>query len=159
MGGVKQIYATFATMKATVKPFMALFVFCFLVFLGVKAGHSETLAASCGEEAAVWVVAEGASSDEGVGEAFSPLTSEGLPMNVLRGDSHKLARRVGTSFERTYRFASVETRLFIKSLLRKMAVRMNCLADHFFRSSDAADVLSWDYACECYIYGMRRILI
>ena len=75
------------------------------------------------------------------------------------GDAHTLAHRVSASAERMYRFSSIETTQFIKTLLRKMATRMASLASchtHVYASSHS---LHWDSACEHYIFGMRRILI
>lgn len=75
------------------------------------------------------------------------------------GDAHSLAHRVSTSAERMYRFSSIETTQFIKNLLRRMATRMANLANCHTRVYDTSRSLSWDNACEHYIFGMRRILI
>ena len=86
-----------------------------------------------------------------------------IPMDSNKGiadmESHTLAHRVSASAERMYRFSSIETTQFIKTLLRKMAARMASLASchtHVYASSHS---LHWDSACEHYIFGMRRILI
>ena len=79
--------------------------------------------------------------------------------SVIPRDAHTLAHRVSASAERMYRFSSMETTQFIKTLLRKMAARMASLASchtHVYASSHS---LHWDSACEHYIFGMRRILI
>ena len=75
------------------------------------------------------------------------------------GDAHTLAHRVSASAERMYRFSSIETTQFIKTLLRKMATRMASLANCHTRVCASSYFLNWDSACEHYIFGMRRILI
>lgn len=75
------------------------------------------------------------------------------------GDAHSLAHRVSASAERIYRFSSVETSQFIKTLLRRMADRVASLANCHTNLYDTSRCLSWIDACEHYIFGMRRILI
>lgn len=89
-----------------------------------------------------------------------------IPINRDKGiadmevsDAHSLAHRVSASAERMYRFSSIETSQFIKTLLRRMADRITSLANCHTNMYDASRCLSWDDACEHYIFGMRRILI
>ena len=92
-------------------------------------------------------------------DSVIPMDSNKGIADMEFGDAHTLAHRVSASAERMYRFSSIETTQFIKTLLRKMAARMASLASchtHVYASSHS---LHWDSACEHYIFGMRRILI
>ena len=88
-----------------------------------------------------------------------PLENDRGIADMEFGDAHSLAHRISASAERMYRFSSTETAQFIKTLLRKMATRMASLAHSHTRVYDSSHCLSWDNACEHYIFGMRRILI
>jgi len=88
-----------------------------------------------------------------------PLDSNKGVADMEFGDAHTLAHRVSASAERMYRFSSMETTQFIKTLLRKMAIRMASLANCHTRVYASSHSLHWDSACEHYIFGMRRILI
>ena len=88
-----------------------------------------------------------------------PLDSNKGIADMEFGDAHTLAHRVSASAERMYRFSSIETTQFIKTLLRKMATRMASLANCHTRVCASSHFLNWDSACEHYIFGMRRILI
>lgn len=93
------------------------------------------------------------------GGAILPLDSNKGVGDIEFGDAHTLAHRISASAERMYRFSSIETAQFIKTLLRKMATRMAVLAHCHTRVYDSFRCLGWDNACEHYIFGLRRILI
>lgn len=88
-----------------------------------------------------------------------PLEKDKGMTDMEFGDAHNLAHRVCVSAERMFRFSSIETTLFIKTLLRKMATRMASLAHCHTRVYDSSRCLNCDNACEHYVFGMRRILI
>lgn len=92
-------------------------------------------------------------------EAIIPLNGDRAPADMEVADGYNLAHRVSASAERFYRFSSIQTFQFIKTLLRRMAIRMANLANCHTRVYDTSRSLSWDNACEHYIFGMRRILI
>lgn len=92
-------------------------------------------------------------------DAIVPLDKDKGVADMEVGDAHSLAHRISASIERMYRFSSIETSQFIKTLLRRMATRMASLANCHTRVYDSSHCLSWDDACEHYIFGMRRILI
>lgn len=92
-------------------------------------------------------------------DSIIPLDSNKGIADMELGDAHSLAHRVSASAERMYRFSSIETSQFIKTLLRRMATRMASLANCHTRVYDSSRCLNWDNACEHYIFGMRRILI
>lgn len=106
------------------------------------------------------------SSTVAIEECAVQNTSAIIPINRDKGiadmevsDAHSLAHRVSASAERMYRFSSIETSQFIKTLLRRMADRITSLANCHTDMYDASRCLSWGDACEHYIFGMRRILI
>lgn len=92
-------------------------------------------------------------------DAFISLDRDKGVADMEVADGRNLAHRVSASAERMYRFSSIETFQFIKTLLRRMALRMANLANCHTRVYDTSRSLSWDTACEHYIFGMRRILI
>lgn len=71
-------------------------------------------------------------------DSVIPMDSNKGIADMEFGDAHTLAHRVSASAERMYRFSSIETTQFIKTLLRKMAARMASLASchtHVYASS------------------------
>lgn len=92
-------------------------------------------------------------------DAIIPLDRNKGIADMEVADAHSLAHRISASAERMYRFSSIETAQFIKTLLRRMATRMASLASCHTRVYDSSPSHSWDDACEHYIFGMRRILI
>ncbi len=145
-------------MKATIRPFITLLLFCLFTLPGVKAIQSETLADAYGKGMIVYLIGN-TLADETANETFISIDSRNTLLDAVRGNAHRLATRVGANAKRICRFASTEICSFIKALLRKMSIRTNSLAESHIRIYDAAHSLSWDYACQYYVYGMRRILI
>lgn len=92
-------------------------------------------------------------------ERISPPDSNKGMADMELGDTDTPAHRVSVSAERMCRFFSIETAQFIKTLLRKMAVRVADLANCHARVHDSSHSLDRDSACDHYIFGMRRILI
>lgn len=92
-------------------------------------------------------------------DAILPVTRDKGLADMEVGDAHSLAHRLSISAERMSRITSIETSQFIKTLLRRMATRMANLTNCHTRVYDTSRSLSWDDACEHYIFGMRRILI
>lgn len=92
-------------------------------------------------------------------DAIIPIHRDKGIADMEVSDAHNLAHRISASAERMYRFSSIETFQFIKTLLRRMADRIANLANCHTHVYDTSRCLSWDDACEHYIFGMRRILI
>lgn len=90
---------------------------------------------------------------------FIPRTPDRSVADMEVADAQSLAHRVSTSAERMYRFSSFKSAHFIKTLLRRMAVRMANLTNCYTRVYDTSRSFGRDNACGHYIFAMRRILI
>ena len=78
---------------------------------------------------------------------------------VEYADAHTLAYRLCLSAQRMNRFSSLETSNYIRHLLRNLALRLASLSSSQIHSNDVASALSWHFACEHYVFGMRRLLL
>lgn len=142
------------------KAFVTIILFFLFAVAGIKIGNMD--AASIAATMQVCIVQNAAEAskhalDEGT---IVPLGGDkGLVADMEVTDGYNLAHRVSASAKRMYRFSSMETFQFMKALLRRMATRMANLASCHTRVYDTSRSLSWDTACEHYIFGMRRILI
>lgn len=78
---------------------------------------------------------------------------------VEYADAHTLAYRLCLSAQRMNRFSSLETFSYLRHLLRYLALRLASLSSSQIHSNDVASTLSWHFACEHYVFGMRRLLL
>lgn len=143
---------------------MKVFITVILLFMLALTGGGTVHFASGSKDAAeveACVVQDGCIvPDRDVYEsAVDPLDMERCLFDMEGRDMHTLAHRVGISAERLNRFISIGTSQFMKSVVRVMAARMNLLAHCSTRIYDTLPGRNRKYACEHYVFGMRRILI
>ena len=107
-------------------------------------------------------------------DSVIPMDSNKGIADMEFGDAHTLAHRVSASAERMYRFSSIETTQFIKTLLRKMAARMASLASchthvffstlHIYHLTSALPALQMVLLrdryviCQAYVHTSHKVL-
>lgn len=142
------------------KGFVAIILFFVLALVGIKAGYpSVTFSVAAVEEQSEVLYDSPVRKHKPEAGTIIPLESKQGLADMELNDAHTLAHRLSISAERLCRFSSTETVQYIKALLRKLAIRMDVLACCSERVYDSSRSLSWEDACEHYIFGMRRILI
>lgn len=141
------------------KVFVTIILFFLVAVTGIKVG--DTGASTPAAAVKVCIVQNTINTLESsvTNDAFVSLDRDKRIADMEVADGRNLAHRISASAERMYRFSSIETFQFIKTLLRRMALRIANLANCHTRVYDTSRSLSWDTACEHYIFGMRRILI
>lgn len=141
------------------KGFVTVILFFLFAFVSIEAGHINVVSATVIEEVCTVQDTHEIPMQSINENAIIPLNRDRAQADMEVGDAHSLAHRLSVSAERMCRFSSIETSQFIKTLLRRMATRMANLTTCHTRVYDTSRSLSWDNACEHYIFGMRRILI
>ncbi|WP_455672770.1 hypothetical protein [Phocaeicola sp.] len=142
------------------KGFIAVILFFMLALIGVRSEHFSTASDATTVVEMCAVQDDCATQKHAINEgAIVPLDRNRCVADMEFSDAHTLAHRVSASAERMFRFSSIETVLFNKALLRRMATHMSMLAHCSTRVHDTARSQNWEDACEHYIFGMRRILI
>lgn len=141
------------------KGFVTVTLFFIFALICIKAGNNGTVLSTVSmEECAVQYTSAIDKNTVNPDAIISLDRGKGIA-DMEVSDAHNLAHRISASAERMYRFSSIETSQFIKTLLRRMADRIANLANCHTHVYDTSRCLSWDGACEHYIFGMRRILI
>lgn len=141
------------------KAFVTVILLSLFALIGTCAIHSDVATTATSKACTVQDLAESI-NPTAINEAvLLPRSMDKGIADMEVGDAHSLAHRISASAERMYRFSSIETVHFIRTLLRRMAVRMANLTNCYIRVYDTSRFLSWDNACEHYIFEMRRILI
>lgn len=141
------------------KAFITVILLSLFALIGTYAVHSDVATTATSKVCTVQDIAQ-STTPTAIDEAvLLPRSMDKGIADMEVGDAHTLAHRISASAERMYRFSSIETAHFIRTLLRRMAIRMANLTNCYIRVYDTSRFFSWNNACEHYIFEMRRILI
>ena len=141
------------------KGFVTVILFFLFALVCIKAGNIDTVSSTVAMEEYAVQNTSAVGKNTVNADVIIPVNRDKGIADMEVSDAHSLAHRISVSAERMYRFSSIETTQFIKTLLRRMAARIANLANCHTHVYDTSRCLSWDDACEHYIFGMRRILI